>query len=699
MQKRALLAAPLLVSVAAAAAVAPRPVLKQQPVARDASGGRVAMARYQPSSQPRTAPAVAPQATVISQAISQWYALRQSDNLPFSSYASFLTRYRGWPGESGLRRAAERAADPATTPAPTIVSYFSIMPPLSATGHARHALALHASGQTAAAREAARSAWRLGSLSAADETRLLSLFGTSFTPDDHNMRIEALLANGETTAAARLIPYSSPARRPIFEARLAMKTRAPDAAAKLALLGPNADTDANVLMDRANWLRDTGQSQAARALLAKPRNLAIRPAYPEKWFETLLTMARGAANDKQWTLAYQIASQIDDAYPPGTVVSAQPLGERDDYTSLAWLAGTTALHRLGRASDAAAMFVRYAHGGRSAQVLTKGMYWAGRAAQAANRSDLASSYFAEAARYPELFYGQLALERVGAPVPAPVSMAAVASAMPAAAAATGTAVPAQPGPADRDAFLRRDIVQATQLLGQWSRWNDQSLFVRALSQQADTDRDRILVAEFSSRIRRPDLAVWVARDARNAGSPFYVREVYPQVRIPQTASQHWSLAHGIIRQESSFDRAAVSHAGARGMMQLMPATAKATAGRMSLSYSLDRLTSDPDYNIMLGSHYFARLMEQWGGYAPLAIASYNAGPGNVRKWVAANGDPRTSSVDVVRWIEEIPFAETRGYVQRVLENAVVYDALNPAQARTPPSRRLSHYLGKAGRPG
>src|SRR5690606_21268059 len=179
----------------------------------------------------------------------------------------------------------------------------------------------------------------------------------------------------------------------------------------------------------------------------------------EKWFETLLTMARGAANDKQWTLAYQIASQIDDAYPPGTVVSAQPLGERDDYTSLAWLAGTTALHRLGRASDAAAMFVRYAHGGRSAQVLTKGMYWAGRAAQAANRSDLASSYFAEAAKYPELFYGQLALERVGAPVPAPVSMAAVASAMPAAAAATGTAVPAQPGPADRDAFLRRDIVQ------------------------------------------------------------------------------------------------------------------------------------------------------------------------------------------------------------------------------------------------
>jgi soluble lytic murein transglycosylase len=134
------------------------------------------------------------------------------------------------------------------------------------------------------------------------------------------------------------------------------------------------------------------------------------------------------------------------------------------------------------------------------------------------------------------------------------------------------------------------------------------------------------------------------------------------------------------------------------MMQLMLPTAQETARRMGASYSPSRLTSDPEYNIMLGSHYFAGLMDYWDGYAPLAIASYNAGMGNVRNWVERNGDPRTPNVDIVRWIEEIPFSETRGYVQRVLENAVVYDALNPSQARGQQAMRLSYYLGK-NRPG
>jgi soluble lytic murein transglycosylase len=255
-----------------------------------------------------------------------------------------------------------------------------------------------------------------------------------------------------------------------------------------------------------------------------------------------------------------------------------------------------------------------------------------------------------------------------------------------------------PTEAERAAFYRRDVVAAARLLGQQGRWDDQSLFIRSLSEQATTPGDRALTIELAHQIGRPDLAVWLARNGRNAGAPFYVRAAYPEVRIPAAQTHLWSLAHGIIRQESSFDRAAVSHAGARGMMQLMTPTARQVAGKLSVPYEMGRLTRDPDYNIMLGSSYFAQLMDQWGGYAPLAIASYNAGTGNVRKWVAANGDPRMPGVDIVRWIEDIPFLETRGYVQRVLENAVVYDTINPA-TRTAPTLRLSYYLGKTGRPG
>lgn len=631
--------------------------------------------------QPSYLPAMQPATSRINSAIERWSSLRQSDNLPFASYASFLTSHRGWPGEAAMRRTAERAIDPMTARPGEVTSFFRLLPPLTTIGHARQALALQAEGNLGEARAAARRAWLGGAMPIMDESRLLSLLGSSFTQADHEERMEMLLDNRDTQSAQRMLPLVSYGRRPAYEARLAMQSNAPDAASRYASLGAAASSDAGVIMDRANWLRRGMQSVSSRSLLAQPRALAIRPRNAEKWFETLLVNAQGAASDRNWSTAYQIASQVDDAYAPGTRVIDRPTGERDEYTSLTWLAGTTALHRLNRPADAATMFQKYARGGRSTQVLTKGLYWAGRAAQQAGQSAQAMGYFEEAARHPELFYGQLALERLGRSVPAP-NVASV-----------------PPTPAQRAAFQTRDLVEATRILGMMGRWEDQSLFVRTLSEQVETEADRALAIELAGSIGRQDLGVWVARNARNAGTPFYVRGGYPEVSIPPAQSHLWSLSHGIIRQESSFDRAAVSHAGARGMMQLMPATARELAGKMGVGYDQSRLTRDPQYNIMLGSRYFENLVSYWGGNTALAVASYNAGMGNVRRWVNENGDPRMSGVDIVRWIEEIPFTETKGYVQRVLENAVVYDSLNPSRARAPERTRLSYYLGKSGRPG
>ncbi|MEO7168962.1 MAG: lytic transglycosylase domain-containing protein, partial [Sphingomonas sp.] len=155
----------------------------------------------------------------------------------------------------------------------------------------------------------------------------------------------------------------------------------------------------------------------------------------------------------------------------------------------------------------------------------------------------------------------------------------------------------------------------------------------------------------------------------------------------------WTMIHAIARQESQFDRAAVSHAGARGLMQLMPGTAREAAGKLGMSYEPGSLTSDTDYNIMLGSSYFERVYRLYGSY-PLALAAYNAGPGNVNKWLKANGDPRMPGTDMIDWIEAIPIYETKNYVQRVLENAVVYDLMNPSHSRSSGPRRISWYLGK-----
>jgi len=326
------------------------------------------------------------------------------------------------------------------------------------------------------------------------------------------------------------------------------------------------------------------------------------------------------------------------------------------------------------------LFDKYARGGRSLQVATKGWYWAGRAAAQAGRVVDARSHFERAAATPELFYGQLALERLARPVPAPAALSSF-----------------QPSNAERSAFQQKRLVRAVRLLGAQGQRADQTLFIRALSEAVANSSERTLATEMASQIGRQDLAVWTARSARNAGTAFYTRAGFPTHSGTVPQGRVWSLVHGITRQESSFDRTAVSHAGARGLMQLMPATAREQADKMGYGYDGGRLTSDPAYNVMLGSAYFERLVRQWDGSYPLAVASYNAGAGNVRKWIRAYGDPRAPGGDIIGWIERIPFEETRGYVQRVLENSVVYDRLNPSLTEPQPVH-LSYYLGKS-RPG
>ncbi|HEX8380528.1 MAG TPA: lytic transglycosylase domain-containing protein [Allosphingosinicella sp.] len=673
MQKKALALSLLGVSAVSVAAVAtglrPAQVARILPAAVQST---VAPVAQQP--EPRPAPAYSPVPATVAADLARWNSLRQTDSLPFSSYASFLMSHRGWPGETAMRRTAEKA-DSDGGAAFEVIGFFSAFPALTPAGHARHAFALQASGRGNEALEAARKAWTGGLLPAGDEARILSQFGGQLGSADHDARMEALLGNGDIQSASRQLPLVSAQRQALYSTRIALQTRASDAAGRLSALG-SLEGDPGLLMDRANWLRASGQSLAARQLMAQPRRLSRPPANAEKWFETMLTLAKGAANDAQWSTAYGIASQLDDAYPAGTDVSSRSYGERDEYTNLAWLAGTAA-QKLGRHADAARMFDRYGRAAKSSQTRTKGFYWAARSAFNAGQQAQSNSYLEQAAASPDQFYGQLALERLGRRVTPPSS-----------------ATSAMPSAAQRSAFEARPLVRAARALGDMGRWSDQSLFVRAIAEQAETDSDRTLAAQFGRTIGRQDLGVWVAREARNKGQSFYDPAGFPEVSLPSAYSTHWGLAHGITRQESSFDRAAVSHAGARGLMQLMPGTAREQAGKLGMPYDFGRLTSDPAYNVMLGASYLERLLNQWGGQAALAVASYNAGAGNVNKWVRANGDPR-GGTDIVTWIEAIPYSETRNYVQRVLENAVVYDAIR-AQRGGGRANRLSYYLGKSG---
>ncbi len=649
-----------------------------QPLPGQASGSQASGAQGSQWNQVSGRIGVSPDAA-INATISQWRALQQSDSLGFSSYASFITANPGWPGEDRMRRLAETSISPDSFEPNQVVAFFARFPARTAVGHARNALALNALGRGGEARVAARAAWIGGSLSPTDEARLLSLFGSGFTPADHDLRIDALLWANDLAGAMRMIPYASPARRPIYQARIAFRRKTPDAPMLMQAAEAYGAGDAGFLADKAMWLRNSGNWIAGRQLLANRGPLTYHPSNAEEWYEVLLANARAAAADSQWSFAWAIAAKLDDAYLPGTDISARPIGERDDYTSLAWLAGTTAFYNLNRPGDAIEMFRRYATAARSPQTQSKGYYWAGRAALAAGDQASANSYFQRASAFPDQFYGQLALERMGRPVPAPSTADRMV----------------ELSAADRAAFASRSVVRAAKALGAMGYWEDQSKFARAIAANADSDKDHYLAAELAQGLGRPDLGVMVGRRAVSSGLSGYGTSAFPRVPVPANHQSNWTMIHAIARQESQFDRAAVSHAGARGLMQLMPGTARETAGKIGLGYNPGALTTDTGYNIQLGSTYFQSMLRYYGGSYPLAVAAYNAGPGNVNKWIAANGDPRLPGADMLRWIEQIPIYETKNYVQRVLENAVVYDAMNPAYARFRGSNTvLSRYLGK-----
>ncbi|MEY3704560.1 MAG: hypothetical protein RLZZ561_2180 [Pseudomonadota bacterium] len=624
-----------------------------------------------------TPPVIAPAVSnPMAATLSQWTSLRGNMSLPFKAYADFLLVHKDWPGEAQLRRTAERTLRPDQDNPATIVRFFSDKLPESATGWLRYAEALAALNRHEEARLAARKAWTSAPLTEADEARLLQRFGGILRDQDHDDRMDRFLWLRATEAAARHMPKTSPLRRPNFDVRLALLTKSPDAPDKLAFATASVRNDPGFIADYMWWLRNTGQGGTARQLLRDNHPMATYPASPEIWLQMLLISARDAAQADDWQAAFDIARRASTAYPPNTEIRKRPFAERDTYTDLTWLAATVALNRLNDPSQAAELFRRYALAAQSPQTQARGLYWAGRAWTAASRPAEARRDFEEAAKFVDQFHGQLAVERLGQKLRLPPPSRSISI-----------------SPEQRAQFEKRSVVQALLALGEVGNWNEQSLFVRSLASTVSTDADHVLAAELAQRAGRPDLSVLVGRNVRNTGLSDYIRTAFPKIDIPADHAEDWTIIHAITRQESQFDRQAVSRAGARGLMQLMPGTARDTARRLGMDPT-NLALFDPQVNIPLGASYFRRMLNNYGGSHVLAIAAYNAGPGNVNRWLRSIGDPRTN-MDVLDWIEAIPFSETRNYVQRVLENAVVYGLKNPDRAATQGDAPLSFYLGKS----
>ncbi|NYH95383.1 lytic transglycosylase domain-containing protein [Novosphingobium marinum] len=609
------------------------------------------------------------QSGTMRQAIQRWEMLSRSGDYQFSDYAGFIITYPGFPQEEKLRRYAEAALEDEIVDNSTLVAFFDRNPPLTNDARGRYALALSALGRSEAA-EVARQAWRGGPLPETAAASIFALFGNRFTPADHDARMNALLWEGDEAQAARQISYVSPGSRDLFMERLSLMQGAAPGSLGLPSTGEML-RDIGYIYNRAVQARRSGNIGSAINLLATRPEAQTLPFDEDAWVRELLTAARGASADS----AVRIAASIDDGFAPGTDISTKSFRLRDDYTSLMWLGGTKALWELGDARRAAPLFYRYGAAAQTPPTRSKGFYWAGCAMAQAGDAAGANRYFELAAQYPDHFYGLLSLERLGRPIPSLDDPPSIA-----------------PTPDERAAFEARPITQAVREVARGVDWRTGVQFFREIAEQAGTEAEHVLVADLAREIGRRDLAVILGQSAHTDGHGNFHTTSFPL--IPTPPGTNWTMVHAISRQESQFAQNAISHAGARGLMQLMPATAREQAGKMGLGYSLGGLISDPDYNIRLGDGYFARMMDYYGGAYPLAVGAYNAGPGNVNRWLRQNGDPRNGTIDWIRWIEEIPIYETKNYIQKVLENAVIYEHLNEGRAFDRGNTPLSSFLGK-----
>ncbi|MGF1554325.1 MAG: lytic transglycosylase domain-containing protein [Paracoccaceae bacterium] len=363
---------------------------------------------------------------------------------------------------------------------------------------------------------------------------------------------------------------------------------------------------------------------------------------PGVWADRRARLARRETREGRHRRAYRLAANAftdaDDGY---------------DHADLQWIAGWVALRRLGEPAAALRHFEAFLPLVDSPISLGRGHYWVGRAHEATGRVPQAVAAYARAARHQTSFYGQLAAAKIDAPGDRGLAE---------------TGLPDWRGAADRADGMAR-MAAIVHYAGEHAlAWQ----VFRHLGETIDDPATLGAVADLALAMGAPHYAVRLAKQAA------YARIVLPAAYYPVVDLATYvdrvepALAMSLARQETELNPRAVSHAGARGLMQLMPATARKVAGWIGEDYDRGRLLSDWRYNARLGQTYLARRIAEYDGSYALAAAAYNAGKGRVDQWLAAYGDPRTGAVDVVDWIESIPFSETRNYVQRVMEGIWVY---------------------------
>ncbi|MDR3511077.1 MAG: transglycosylase SLT domain-containing protein [Caulobacteraceae bacterium] len=563
------------------------------------------------------------------------------EQLPFFQLDQARRDLAGWPRVTRRQQVAEKAIDGAGLPPAQVIAWFQAAAPTTPQGAMALAGAYQLAGRNQDAQALIKTWWRNRPFDAGVQRTMLTRFGAYLTMDDHIARADTLLYGSASPALSDVLAMLPPDQRALADARLALHDEASDANARVAALPPALAKSPGLAVDSARYLLSRNLDEVALELASSfPAVLPNADAASKVWV-LRRQMINTALRDRDYRAAYAAATNTG-------------LTTGVDYTEAEFYAGWIAFSKLHDPAAADQHFARIQAAAGTPITQARALYWRGRAAEAMGDPGVAKAFYTDGARYLTTFYGQLAAGRAG------IQQISLGH-------------DPEPTPADRARFDSRELVRGARML---AAIGDKELFRAFMLCMADNlpnGQEYAMLVDMARGSGDQDLAMRVVRLGAQHGYVLPDRG-YPVRSAPNSPeAAEAAMVFGITRQESGFDPYVRSPVGARGMMQLMPRTAEVIARRIGEPYGAGRL-DDPDYNMRLGASYLGHMINNFSGSYVLAAAAYNAGPGRPAEWVGYCGDPRTSSVDPVDFIECIPFSETRNYVMRVLEAAEVYRA-------------------------
>ena len=576
----------------------------------------------------------------------QWrHLLARGNKASFYDYQQFILNNSNYPRIGRIKYLSEHKLSTERISPIKIVNLFDNEKPLSGYGEMIYGESLIDQGNYDQGIKFIKKGWITAKLSKSDLRFFRKKYKKYLDKNDYIKRADHLAWENKYWDLQRMLRYLPKNEQLLYTARQLLMSKSYGVDTAISRVPAKYKNDAGLNYDRLKWRRKRGRVDSSLEILLKIKNNKEYLVRPDKWWKEREIISRSLIYKKKYELAYKISSN-------------HALTEGPEFASAEWMSGWIALSFLNDPILAIDHFNKFYSNVGYPISLARGAFWLGRSYEKLGDKSSSDKWYKDAAKFPTTYYGQLAFMKVHPDKKYELNLEQNI---------------------DKDykkKFFEKDIVKIVYLLDELNKSKYTKFILRHLANDDIIKGSETFAAELATDISRYDFAIQIAKIA-SYEKRFINNYNYPIIGTPKIINgrkiPNSPLILSIIRQESEFDTSANSSAGAKGLMQLMTYTAKVVAKQAKLPYSKSRLTSDPEYNINLGSHYIAGLILEYDGAYPFAIAAYNAGPKRVRYWKKINKNPQKKQVDYVDWIELIKFKETRNYVQRVLENYNVYN--------------------------